>query len=231
MLATALGSGVALAAAQANDRHEEQLRRLRLQVQALQTQLQQALDQAQEAARGQAVAAASGQQAQTSLAAARAAAARAAALAQGRLVELQAVQTERDALRSVARDLQQQFAEAQATLQQRNTALEDGIQSAVARSRELERTEQARLRLQASLLQCADHNRSLLKLNEELVQRMLSTGLWERFSASEPFFQLRRVQLETLAQTYRNQALQATLLSTPAAASAAVDGSASAPSR
>ena len=53
---------------------------------------------------------------------------------------------------------------------------------------------------------CLDHNQQLYKLNDEILKRLDGQTAWTRLEAKEPFTQLKRVQLENLADDYRARA-------------------------
>ena len=53
---------------------------------------------------------------------------------------------------------------------------------------------------------CLDHNQQLYKLNDEILKRLDGRTVWTRLEAKEPFTQLKRVQLENLADDYRARA-------------------------
>jgi len=58
------------------------------------------------------------------------------------------------------------------------------------------------------LATCREHNAALLKINEEVLVRLENTGFWSKLAANEPFTQLKRTELENLADGYRSQAAE-----------------------
>lgn len=200
------------AVAQASDRQEEQLRRLRLQVQQLQQQVQAAQDEARRASAEGAKAEQDAQQAQSQLGAVRSTLARSSAKERALEASLQALRTEHEGLQREASGLRSQLQEARDGVARRSEALQASEAAGQARQRELQTLTEARDRALVDVFHCSVHNHSLLGLNERLLERLLRTGLWDRVSASEPLLQLGRVQLENLAQTYRQQAARATFV-------------------
>jgi chromosome segregation ATPase len=55
--------------------------------------------------------------------------------------------------------------------------------------------------------QCVQRNGKLLALNEEVLRRFEDQGLWSSLAKREPFTRLKRVELENLADGYRDSAL------------------------
>ncbi len=59
---------------------------------------------------------------------------------------------------------------------------------------------------ESELRVCVDRNRKLIALNEEVLERFEDQGLWSAIAKREPFTQLKRVELENLADGYRDVA-------------------------
>jgi len=53
---------------------------------------------------------------------------------------------------------------------------------------------------------CMDHNKKLLAINGEVVDKLEDQGFWSSFASHEPFTRLKRNQLENLADGYRGAA-------------------------
>ena len=56
------------------------------------------------------------------------------------------------------------------------------------------------------LKSCVDHNKTLYKIDDEVLTRLENQGMWSRVAASEPFTRLKRTQLENFADEYRARA-------------------------
>lgn len=56
-----------------------------------------------------------------------------------------------------------------------------------------------------SLQQCAKDNQSLYQTSLELLQRYENKGVWDAMLQHEPVTQLKRVELESLGETYRDR--------------------------
>jgi hypothetical protein len=56
-----------------------------------------------------------------------------------------------------------------------------------------------------------DSNRKLVSLNEEVLLRFEDEGFWSALTRREPFTQLKRVELENLADGYRDTARENTV--------------------
>lgn len=208
-LALLLAAAVALpAVAQPSSREQEQVRRLRLQVQQLQQQVQslpalqqglqqaeaeratlkQALADAQAASqRGRAAADRQAREAgalQQQLDSARQAADAQAAAQQALRAELDAAAQARAALQADAQALRRQLA-----------AREIDAQALAGRHAE-----------QAQGLQaCIASNQALHALGQEVLQRHATQTVAEVLQRDEPFLQLRRVAFENLLQGYRDK--------------------------
>jgi len=191
--------------AQANDREQEQLRRLRLQVQ----QLQQAQTAAQEQA-AVAQAALAKARAETQAARDAEAAQRGRGGSQARQIvaleeQLASARSERETLVEQRDRLAEELEQARsATVRQRQRWRATEAAQLEAESRLATMTQRAD-RSSTLASQCAADNAALVKLGDELVDRLLDTSLWQRVSASEPLLQRGRVQLENLGQTYRDR--------------------------
>lgn len=208
-LAALLVAAAALpAAAQAPSREQEQIKRLRLQVQQLQQQaqglpaLQQSLQQAEaEQAR-----------LKQALADAQAAGSRSKAAADKQARETGAVQQQLDAAR--------QAAEAQAAAQQALRAELDTAAKAratlqadaAALHRQLAAREMDALALasrhaeQAQGLQaCITSNQALHALGQDVLQRYATQTVADVLKRDEPFLQWNRVAMENLLQGYRDK--------------------------
>jgi chromosome segregation ATPase len=76
------------------------------------------------------------------------------------------------------------------------------------RDTENEHTEarQTLARRDADLATCVDRNTALYALNGEILDRLERRGFWSNLAAAEPFTRLKRVQLENLADEYRQKA-------------------------
>ena len=210
------------AMAQQTSREQEQIRRLRLQVQQLQQQaqgqtaLQQSLQQA----------AAELATLKKALAEAQAASSRSKAAVDRQVGEAAATQQQLDQAR--------QAAEAQTAAQQAlRTELAAAAQARATLGREQAELQRqllareadwaalnARHTSQAQGLQaCIDNNQALHALGQDLVQRYGSLTVAELLQRDEPFLQFRRVALENLLQGYRDKLdAQALLPPGPAAA-------------
>lgn len=78
------------------------------------------------------------------------------------------------------------------------------------------KTQQLALREQ-ELTACVKRNNSLFTLNGEVLAKLEDQGFWSSLSRREPFTQLKRVQLENLADDYR-AAAEDNLVALPTAA-------------
>jgi chromosome segregation ATPase len=67
------------------------------------------------------------------------------------------------------------------------------------------KTQQLTLREQ-ELRTCVDHNRKLVALNDEVLDKLEDQGFWSALARREPFTQIKRTQLENLADGYRGVA-------------------------
>lgn len=200
---------VSVAHAQASDREQEQLRRLRLQVQQLQQQQQAAQEQA--AAAQAALAKAQGE---TQGAREAQNAERGRTAAQGRRVaelerELAALRGERETWVAERESLTAELSVSREETVRRRRAWRATEASLIDTQGQLAKATQRAERGDGALTQCRADNATLVKLGDDLVDRLLGTSLWERARASEPLLQLGRVQLENLGQRYREQIVAA----------------------
>jgi chromosome segregation ATPase len=141
--------------------------------------------------------------------------------------DLEAVRKERDILK-VAQErvaLRTRGAEAELARIQADHARVEGdlarekqrVEELVARFRETAsslrevetdraaKTQQLTLREQ-ELRACVDHNRKLVALNDEVLDKLEDQGFWSALARREPFTQIKRTQLENLADGYRGVA-------------------------
>ena len=189
----------------ANTREQEQIRRLRQQVQQLQqeqTTQSQALQQAQ--------AEQSKLKAQLATTEAAARSARAAAVKGG--TTLRALQKDIDTARQEQQVLQANRDELAAQLQvsQRDTtaqrATQAQLRSTVAQRDNALADLNSRHGVQALGLQrCINNNQALYTVGQELVQRLAKPSIADAVAFNEPFLQLRRVSLENLVQGYQEK--------------------------
>ncbi len=200
---------VALAAvAQQPSREQEQIRRLRQQVQQLQADLASAQQSAQ-AARAEADKRAGAAQAEASRA--RRSAGTSAARVQELEQRLQAVSTERDGL-------QTQLTASQAEVERLRPALAQARAQSGAdtlrvqrRETELEGLQQRFARQNAALDLCSRHNQSLRSVSLDLLGRWQRMDWRDALASKEPFVQTERVRIENLVQGYEEQIDRASL--------------------
>jgi hypothetical protein len=76
---------------------------------------------------------------------------------------------------------------------------------------------------------CVDHNRALYQLNKEVLTRLDKHSVFSRLAESEPFTQIKRVQLENLVDDYQTRADEQLLHPGKAGASPPAPGIAPAP--
>jgi chromosome segregation ATPase len=89
-------------------------------------------------------------------------------------------------------ELVQRFRETATTLRDVETARAAGQQQLAQREQELK--------------VCVDHNRNLYALGAELIGKLEDQGFWTALARREPFLQLKRVELQNLADAYRGTA-------------------------
>lgn len=189
----------------AANRDQEQLRRLRQQLQQLQQEQAGAQQQAQRAATENAQLAAQ-------LKAQQAAAEKVQARTGAQSRTLTALQAELAAMKGERDALQAELVQAKATQTQTLARLErSNSERDDTRTRlsALEATE-AGLRRERGLVghqldKCSAQNVELLRVGQELLGRHGNFGFGDSVALSEPFLQLKRVQLENLAQDYRGR--------------------------
>jgi chromosome segregation ATPase len=193
------------AAAQSNTREQEQIRRLRQQVQQLQ-QEQAAQQQATQSATAQAT------QAKTTLEAAQAELRRVKASQASQAQGATEAQKEIEQLRAAGAALQ-------ARLDQTQTQLQDGTRSLTQtrtegaetarklafRETQLGELAERHVRQAQGLQQCIVNNQALRDLGSELMQRYADKGVADVLAYNEPFLQTRRVALENLLQGYQDK--------------------------
>lgn len=203
--ALALVLALPAVAQQANSREQEQIRRLRQQVQQLQQELATQQQSAQQAGRDKAEAERKLQGVQSEASRSRAAV-RAGA---GKVAELQQAL---ESLRSENTGLQGRGAELQTELEKSRTAIVQLRSEAEQRRQQLGTRDNAlaslqqRHRAQAEGLQtCIVRNQALQTLGQELLQRWSGKGLGETLVAKEPFLRLNQVELENLVQGYQDK--------------------------
>lgn len=207
---------------QDKDRDQEQLRRLRQQVQSLQQERQSATERAQRAQFEKAGLA----EEVTKLRSAAGAQRGAVATLTQKLTALEkdaaALREEIDRLKAAQSAAGTEAAALRSSLAQRDAELAQSREERRLTETALARANEEGQRLDGLVDTCSKHNASLLRIGNELSDLLAGIGLWDRARASEPFLQLRRVQLENLSQTYREGL--APFRFTPASASDAKPG-------
>lgn len=178
--------------AQAADRDQEQIKRLRLQIR----QLQQAQSQAQEAqAQADKSRADSEQALKSAQSDAQAAAAQAGRRTASLNAELQTLRADNAQLKEQLEQGKVQLQTQVAQAQQQQAQSRDALTQAAARHQALDERH----------AQCRADNVALHGLGVELLQRYEHKGVGEALSAQEPFFQLARVRLENTVAQYRDK--------------------------
>ncbi len=141
--------------------------------------------------------------------------------------ELEAARKERDSLKTAQEGVARRSrgAEAELARTQADKARLDGdlarekqrleelvarFRETVASTREVEsdravKTQQLAER-ERELQTCVDRNIKLVALNEEVLTKLEDQGFWSSLARREPFTQLKRVQLQNLADGYRGTA-------------------------
>jgi len=189
----------------ANTREQEQIRRLRQQVQQLQqeqTVQAQALQQAQaEQTKLKAQLATAGAAARG----ARAATARGSAATQALQKEIDSARQDQQALQATREELT-----AQLQINQRDSAAlranQAQLRSTVAQRDNALADLNSRHGAQALGLQrCINNNQALYTVGQELVHRLAKPSIADAVAFNEPFLQLRRVSLENLIQGYQDK--------------------------
>lgn len=141
--------------------------------------------------------------------------------------ELEAARKERDSLKVAQEGVAKRSrgAEAELARTQADKARVDGdlarekqrIEELVARFREaanatreveIDRATKTQLLAERDreLQSCVDRNVKLVALNEEVLTKLEDQGFWSSLARREPFTQLKRVQLQNLADGYRGAA-------------------------
>lgn len=206
------------AGAQSNTREQEQLRRLRQQVQQLQ-QEQTAQQQAAQSATAQAA------QAKTALDAAQAELRR---LKTGQAQGAAEAQKEIEQLRAARAALQARLDQTQTELQagtgslvQSRTEGAETTRKLAFRETQLGELAERHVRQAQGLQQCIVNNQALRDLGSELLQRYADKGVADVLAHNEPFLQTRRVALENLLQGYQDKLDQLALKAAAATPGAA----------
>ena len=126
-----------------------------------------------------------------------------ASKAEGRATSLQA---ELDALRRDNEKLTAQLQSTRSQLDERSRAASsDTDQRLRGREQELSGARGELERTGTRLRECDARNVALLSLGSEIIGRFEQRTLGERVSGGDPFFRLGRVQLENLAEGYRDR--------------------------
>jgi chromosome segregation ATPase len=203
--ALALVLALPVLAQQAASREQEQIRRLRQQVQQLQQELATQQQSAQQASRDKAEAERKLQgvqsEASRSRAAVRAGAGKVAELEQS----LESLRSEHGNLQSRGAELQTELDKSRAAIAQLRSESEQRRQQLGSRDSALASLQQ-RHRTQAEGLQtCIVRNQALQTLGQELLQRWSGKGLGETLAVKEPFLRLNQVELENLVQGYQDK--------------------------
>ena len=205
--------------AQAPSREQEQIRRLRQQVQQLQDERTAAQDMARKSGNEKKIAeeAKADLEGQTKRLGSSLEAVRNKAAAQTRRVNeleagLAAIRTERDAIRAQQSDTTQRLAQERATLAQARAQQAVQQTQLVGQQTQLvgQQTQLAALGTQKDALSsqldaAVRNNLALHALGLELLSRYEGKGVLESLSAREPFLQIKRVELENLVQDYRDK--------------------------
>ncbi len=199
LVALAVGSAFGQAA---NTREQEQIRRLRQQVQQLQAEQAAQQQQAQRAGAEKAQAEAKLDAAAQQLRRTQIQVGAQARTAEQARKEMEALQQERNALQAAADALKAELQEAGrslATLRSEHTRLQNRLALRDDGFADLERRHATQAQ---GLQQCVANNQALHALGKELLQRWVDKGVLETAAQVEPLFQLRRVELENLVQGY-----------------------------
>ncbi|TAK82230.1 MAG: hypothetical protein EPO12_07110 [Aquabacterium sp.] len=174
---------------------QEQMRRLRQQLQQLQQEQATQQEAATRATQEKAAAEADLKKTRAEADAAKAASSRKAAVLSK---DLQVATTERDALKA-------QLEEARAQLEKTGADLKATREKLAARDTQWAQLDASHKAQSASLASCVQHNVRLYQLGSELLTRWENKGLSEVLAQNEPFAQLKRVELENLADDYRDK--------------------------
>ncbi len=191
-----------VALAQEKSREAEQLRRLRQQAQQLKQQLvaeqQKSLQAQAEAKQANDSANARVETFEGELRAAR-------SRGQGAHARAERLQSELDQLTGRHADLSRRLESARAALDERTRVAGETGQRLQQRERELSEAMGRLSIIEAGLKQCSMRNVALFDLGNEIIDRFEKRTLGERIGQGEPFFQTGRVQLENLAEGYRDR--------------------------
>lgn len=203
-----------------NAREQEQLRRLRQQVQQLQAEQGTAQQQLQRITAEHKTLTDQLKAAQAETGQVRASAGQRSRALATLQAETAALKTERDGLQAELGRSKEGLADSQQRLQ-RSTTEGAELRRRITDSEAL----YASLRRERSvvgeqLVTCSAHNTELLQVGHDLLGRYGNFGLGETLAAREPFLQFKRVQLENLAQSYRSR-IEAQRFSAPSSSTLA----------
>ena len=205
-------------------REQEQLRRLRLQVQKLQQDQTAQQEAAQRASAESAGAKAQLDAAQTERDGTRAELRRARAALASQTKNTEVAQKDLEAARQENTALQTQLAQLQTRLQTSGRSVETLRTSGSDLQRQLAALDASHASLtqrhvvQAQGLQtCSANNLALRSIGEELIQRYAKKGMAEVLAHNEPVLQIQRVAMENMLQGYQDKLDQQALRAAPAA--------------
>ncbi len=197
------------AGAQTNTREQEQVRRLRQQVQQLQQELASQQAAQQQAAQSATMQAAQAAQTKTALDAAqtelrrlKASQAKVATEAQQ---EIEQLRTAGAALQARLDKVQTELEGGTRSLAQSRTEGAETARKLAFRETQLGELAERHVRQAQGLQQCIVNNLALRDLGNELMQRYADKGVAEVLAQNEPFLQTRRVALENLLQGYQDK--------------------------
>lgn len=187
---------------QEKSREAEQLRRLRQQAQQLQQQLaaeqQKSLQAQTEAQKAKDGANAQIERIEDELRITR-------SRGQGAQAQAERLRNELDQLTAAHAELSRRFDAMQTVLDERTRVASETMQRLQQRDSELSGTKNQLSETQTELKQCTSRNAALFELGNEVIDRFEKRTLGERVGQGEPFFQTGRVQLENLAEGYRDR--------------------------
>ena len=117
---------------------------------------------------------------------------------------------------SLVTELRAQLDTVQKQLEQSQAALT--VAAAAQRSSQEQQvlSERGRVAAQQQNAACEVHNRRLVGISNELIQRYRDRGLTDVIASREPLTGLRRAELERLAQEYKGQVLEHQMTQAPA---------------
>jgi chromosome segregation ATPase len=196
--------GNAFAQAQ-NTREQEQLRRLRQQVQQLQQDQSAQQDAAQRANAEKAAARKELEAAQAELKRLRSGSSKQALATEAAQKELETASQERTALQAQLAQLQTELQEGmrlQAQLQAGSGELQGRL---AARDAAFSGLTQRHAEQALGLQTCIANNQALRDIGQDLLQRFGNKGVLDVFTQNEPFLQFKRVALENLVQGYQDK--------------------------